>query len=58
MSSGDETDFVPTAAEDAYPANDYSIAAPEDPVFSPRNSAHNLYNSVVSWFRRNRSSAC
>ncbi len=33
MSSEDETDFVPTAAEDAYPANDYSIAAPEDPVF-------------------------
>jgi hypothetical protein len=33
MSSEDETDFVPTPAEESYPPNNYSIAAPEDPVF-------------------------
>jgi len=33
MSSEDETDFVPTPVEDSYPPNNYSISAPEDPVF-------------------------
>ncbi len=33
MSSEDETDFVPTPVDDLYPPNNYSISAPEDPVY-------------------------